>query len=564
MDRPRGGWLRALVGRTFAGAGGNRAWTVSLMEPDSSSAAERAPRDAATAQPSAAVGGAVRRVRPSLVALDMFVLLALGAIGEAAHFSWQQGRHVICADSVQYVDGAEALRSPDRTAHFEFRKPGYSLILACTAFLFGNTAWAAVTVHHLLQAVLPLAAYLLGWNLRSRLVGWLAAILVMAQFQFHYRTERIMSEVPYMTVLTLGVVLCAVGLSRKRQAGWMLGAGLLIAAAWLIRSVAMAVLVAAVACTLWQLRHHVRRTLVACLCLVVPWVGAILLECGLNQHYVGTFKPCTGTLGLTMLIRMRSFEGAPFPDTPVAQWCISLLPERAPEDAYLANKLDGWVAWHRAIRDRGMDEWAFDQAMRSAAFEMIAADPVAYVRTTAHVFARQLLRQDGHPSLSRVPPDRHQPVILPAGIPSSAEARQHWYAHWALPHRSKGESKAIAAQVGDAAEQRAPFGQTGLWADLRYASMLPPVVDLLSVLRGLGSLWPGLALFLCGPLGLNRKTCAFLALSYILGAGIVATTSFSEIANTRFQFVWLPLDTVLAASFLSPVICILGRKCCPD
>lgn len=81
--------------------------------------------------------------------------------------------------------------------------------------------------------------------------------------------------------------------------------------------------------------------------------------------------------------------------------------------------------------------------------------------------------------------------------------------------------------------------------------MLPPVADVLGVLRGVAHLWPGFALILCGILGLNRRTCAFLAAAYVLEAILISICCPSESAAIRYQCVWLATDITLAAAFVS-------------
>ena len=109
--------------------------------------------------------------------LDVMVILVIGLVAETAHFSWHNGRPVINGDCLQYVDAAEALLDPGKSPNFAVCKPGYPLILAGVALAMGNMSWAGVAANHLFQALLPLAAYGLGRNLRSRLVGWIAAAL---------------------------------------------------------------------------------------------------------------------------------------------------------------------------------------------------------------------------------------------------------------------------------------------------------------------------------------------------------------------------------------------------
>jgi hypothetical protein len=103
-----------------------------------------------------------------------------------------------------------------------------------------------------------------------------------------------------------------------------------------------------------------------------------------------------------------------------------------------------------------------------------------------------------------------------------------------------------------AAKQRAWFGGSGIWAALRYGGMHTTVVDALGVLRGVATLWPGFAIIFCGLLGLNRRTCAFLAAAYVLEALLIAACGCSDMANERYQAVWLATDTALAAVIVAP------------
>jgi len=507
-------------------------------------------------------GPSGRRVSMVKAGLDLLLILAISTVLEAAHFSWKQGRHVISADSVQYIDGAEVLIHANKTPHFEFRKPGYSFILAATALCLGNIGWGAVVINHFFQALLPLAAYGMGRNLRSRLAGWLAALLIIARLQFEHRGERIMSEACYTTVLALAVLLVANSLSKPRAALSNLCGGALMGFAWLTRSIAVAVVAAALVCTLWTFRREPRRALGRCLVLVAPVLLAVLLECALNRRYAGQFRTGTGTFGPAMLLRARFFDGLPFPETPVADRCRALLPERAEQDAFLVNKMDGWVARYRAIHDQGMDEWQVDALMSRAAFEIIERNPEAYLRSWGSIFVRCLLRQRDGPSLARVPASRRTDILMHPGARDYEHSQEAWYAYWALPHRSEEDSSALAERMHTAAGQRAPFGGSGMWAVLRYVSMTPLVMDVLSVLAAVASLWPGLALIFHRLLGLNRRTCLFLTTAYVLDAAIVAAVAFSDGDIARFQYVWLGTDTTLAAALLSSAAAALRQGRC--
>ena len=489
---------------------------------------------------------------PGAVLCDVILILAISLVAAAAHFSIREGRAVLCGDSAQYLDEAEALLIDEKAPDFGFRKPGYALLLAAIGRITGSMSWAAVATNHVLLALVALAAYGLGLNLRSRLTGWVAAVLTVAQLQALHWAERIMSEPLYTCVLSFAVLLFVIGLSRRVMGRWMFAAGVLFAFAWLTRAAVVVVIVAAMICVLWKMRKATRCAWTPCACLLLPVLGAVLVESGLNLAYSDRFRTATGGLGIMLTTRTCYFQGVALPDTEAARACLALLPERSRDEAYVADKLDGCVARCHAIRDCGMDEWEFNDLMARAGVEMIAGDPKSYLSAGLDVFVRHILRQKSHPPLERVPSERRRPIVVHPDAANLRDSQDHWYAYWFLPHRSVAESVDFVSRIRAAAAQRAPFGGSGIGAGLRYGSMVPPVVDALGVLRGLASLWPGFALILCGPLGLNRRTCGFLAAAYMLDALLIAACGSTDVANQRYQCTWLAADTVLAAAILTP------------
>ena len=488
--------------------------------------------------------GAVRTL------LDVLLILAMGLVAEAAHFTWRDGRAVVNGDCIQYVDAAEALLSEDTTPNFALRKPGYPLILAGVARATGNMTWAPIAVNHLLfQALLPLAAYGLGRNLRSRRVGWVAAVLTIAQLQAFIGGDRLMSESAFMCFTSFGLLALAAGLRHRCSLRLIAMAGLLLAASWLTRSVAAVVIAASLLCALWVMRKEPRRALAACLCLALPVATAALIECSLNRKYSGHFRLSTGSFGMMLLNRTRQVQGLPLPDTDAGRRCLELLPQHADDGTYWA--LEEWVARYTAVHDNGMDDWAFDALMTRAAVEMIAAHKTEFLKCSLDVFTRQLLRRGDGSSYAHVPPEMRLPTTLHAAAVDDPKATERWYAYWALPHRSLEESLALASRVESGASVRAPFTQNSTWATLRYISRCAPVVDVMGVLRSAGRIWPGFALILCAALGLNRRTCALLAIVYILEAALLSICMPTEFAHERFQSVWLVTDTTLAAALLT-------------
>ncbi|MEK6676150.1 MAG: hypothetical protein AABZ47_10910 [Planctomycetota bacterium] len=526
--------------------------------------------------------------------LDAAIILVLALLANAGHFAIRQGRHVICADSVQYVDGARTILGESTSAHFGFRKPGYSVILAATYLLFGNMSWGAVVVNYLAQTLLALVVYALGRQLHSRLAGWLAAILIIAQLQISVRAERIMSEVCYATIIATAFWLIArawrkspgpivsdspnsVPPSRGDYRGitqhpnsppvsahsyswtWVPLCGIAMGFAWFIRSAATAPILATLICLFWHERRN-GRWIKWTIAFLLPLAGFVLLECGLNHHFVGRFKPGTGTLGPSLLLRMRAFLGVPFPETEATQKCLSLLPERNKCNAYIAHKLDTWVAWHRALHDHGMDDWEFDRVTARASWEMIAVNSRPYLTSSAEIFARYLLRRDDGPRLDQVPDDWHQPCLMPVDIVDSKENQEHWYKYWTLPKRDSPDARNLTGQMLTDADEKAPFGDGALFANLRYICMTPAVHDVLGILRDIARLWPGFALLGCGLLGLNRRLCAALALTYTLDAIMVALMASDATDLVRYRYAWVGTDSTLAAAMIASIFHALRHR----
>ncbi|MBI4717680.1 MAG: glycosyltransferase family 39 protein [Planctomycetes bacterium] len=522
---------------------------------------------------------------------DCVLILALSAVAQMIHFSAQGGRAVISGDSVQYVTDAEALLYGRDRPHFEIRKPGYALFLAAVGWLLGNMGWAAIAANHALLAALPLAAYALGCRLRSRGVGWVAAFLTIARLQQLVWGDRMMSEALFSFLLSFGLLALIAGGGRGGSTSLLATSGCLLGLAWLTRGTATAVIAAGVVwllipasvrsdknagaagyagdCVRFRTAAHRlsrsltvaalfrQRGLAAAGVFLAPVVCIALFECGLNAAYSGRFRTCTGTAGAMLMQRVRFFQGTPLPEGTETAQALALLPERAADNAYVAHELDVWIARDRALRDGGMDEWAFDDLMARVAGRAVIQRPNAYLASTAVMAWQHLTRNPNAARCSPVTPDRRAGLIMHPAAPNEEEAVRRWYAYWALPHLPREESIAFVERVQAAAAKRAPFGRGKPWSDARYLLSKPAVATSLRVGQWLGSLWPGFALLGCFWLGLNRRTCGLLAAAYVLEAllvGALATTT------NRFQEVWVATDTALAASLVFVVVAAAVRK----
>ncbi len=442
------------------------------------------------------------------------------------------------------------------------------MVLAGAALLFGNMGWGAVVLNHAFQALLPLAAYGMGLQIYSRFAGWLAAVFAMCLLQSEFRAERIMSEAVYATLASFGMLLYLRGLALSRPSenqnenrrvattcspSWFLAAGAFLGAAWLTRPAAIALIAASIVLLLWTGRHNYRPGIQSLACFLFPLAAAGILECSINHRFAGAFRPGTNTLGPALLMRARAYLGLPWTDSEAAQGCLALLPERSPEDAYLVNRHDTWVAWYRATHDRGWDEWEVNRLMRTAALEMIASHPREALSNSAKIFARCLLRRTDGPTLSRVPEERRRSEIPPDASNPTFEAEDKAYFPWALPKRSPGEAAILTARMLNAGRRPAPLG-TEPWRTLGSIAAHPLMFDALQIVRDLARVWPGFALLFCGPLALNRRACGFLILAYLLDAIVVATMLSSDHDLARYQYVWLTMDAALTAALFAAVL----------
>ena len=489
------------------------------------------------------------------IAFDLLLVVAVSFVAQATHFSYQQGRAVISGDSAQYVASAEAVLDADKTPHFEMRKPGYILFLAGVAYVFGNMGWAAVAGNHVLLGLLPVIAYGFGFYLRGRATGWVAAILVLARLQSEYRADRIMSEALYVVLLSAAIFLFVIALSSRRVSRWMIGAGLGMGLAWFTRSAATPILLACMVLIFVRHRSSLRKAVLVSCCFLIPVLAFVVMECSLNRVFAGQFRPSNGTAGATVLLRARNFQGFEWPHTPEAKRVIGFLRQRDPDDAYIANLLDAWVARYHAVHDLEMNEWEYDGLMRTVGLDMLRDNLGTYTKSSLHMALHHLLRKPDGQALSLVPQQRlADPLIHPSAI-HDPEAIKYWYAYWGLPHLSTKDSVALVDRMKIAAARKAPFGDGDAWKALRYWKTKPLVAGALIGLTWISGLWPGFALVGFSFFGLRGRTCAFLALAYVVDALFIG---FLTPTTARIQFGWIVMDAVMAGAFAVGVVGLLA------
>ncbi len=477
--------------------------------------------------------------------LECGAILAVSLVAEMTHFSAQKGKAIICADSAQYVDTAEAMVLGERLPHFEMRKSGYSLFLAGVLLAFGHLGWSVVVVQHGLLALLPLIAYGLGRVLRSRLLGWFAAALTMAKLQSAFYGHRIMSESLFALLLSAGFLLLAAGMTQKRYVGWLTGAGAMLGLAWLTRGNATPIIAATALFFVYWLRADRRKLVLSLLALGMPIAMCVAFECSLNGVLSGRWRPSNGTVGALLTLRMRYYDGVDMPNTVATAGALRWLPDRSIDDAYLCSPLDVWIARYRAIHDGGMNEWTYDDLMAEFGRDMVLANLSFYARHTIAYGLRHFFRQPQDGAQPLVSQSQRKGWLAHSASLDDEEAEWYWYAYWGHPHMPLQESIALVDRMKVAAQTRAPFGDEKIWSHFRYYLSLQPFDVTFDSLRWLGSVLPILGLMACFVFGVNRNVCALILSAWLAEAFFVALMTPTL---DRLQFAWLAIDTTFAAA----------------
>ncbi len=489
--------------------------------------------------------------------LECGLILAFGLLAEMTHFSAQKGRAIICADSAQYVDTAEALVHGERLPHFEMRKSGYSLFLAAVLLAFGQLGWPVVVIQHGMLALLPLIAYGLGRVVHSRLLGWFAAAITLAKLQTAIFGHRIMSEPLFVLLLSMGILLLAAGLTHKKYVGWLTGAGFMLGLAWLTRGNATPIIAAMCLFFVYRLRADRRKLVLSLVALGGPIAMCVAFECNLNGVLSDRWRPSNGTVGALLTLRMRYYDGVSLPNTVATAGALRWLPDRSVDDAFLCSPLDVWIARYRAIHDGGMNEWTYDDLMAEFGRDMVVANLGAYARHTISYGLRHLLRQPQGVAPSLVSPSRRKGWLAHAASVDDEDAETYWYAYWGHPHMPLDESIALVDRMKVAANTQSPFGGETVWRNLRYYLTRQPIDAGLHFLRWLGSAWPILGLIVCFLFGVNRSVCALILTVWLAEAFFVALMTPTL---DRLQFVWIAIDATMAAAvFVMPISACIAR-----
>ena len=172
----------------------------------------------AAAEPALLAGGkgghseTPRRIRGVLLIVALVGVLIQGIQVLAC-------RPILLPDSRQYVLLATRILEHGDFGHelFQFRPPGYPLILAGIFSVFGSASGPAIMVlqHGMIVAIAILAA-LLGWYLTERrVIALLAGVFAAGALHVSGMANAILTETPYTLALTVCVTLLVRGIRRQ-------------------------------------------------------------------------------------------------------------------------------------------------------------------------------------------------------------------------------------------------------------------------------------------------------------------------------------------------------------
>ncbi|MHC5111145.1 MAG: ArnT family glycosyltransferase [Planctomycetota bacterium] len=494
--------------------------------------------------------------------LDLCLLFLIALALQTAHFARGNGKTVINADTIQYVHNAESIIGATTLPDFSIRKPGFSLWLAGLATIFDNMTWAVVAANYLLLALVIPAVYGIARLIHSRLAGWIACVVCLAQLNVSHLADRVLSEPLYLFLIayaTLGL-LAAI---RWRGKSWLwVGIGILLAMAWLVRSVAIIPVMVGLACLVGMYWGDRRKILTLGMITMLPVTAAMLIECYGNYTTHREFRSATGSFGMMLLMRTRHLQGLPMPDSEQARQCLSWIPERNEEHAFRANEVDTWMARYRAVARDGLSDWQVDRIMRQTALQAAVSNPMPFLACSADVFAAYILRSNQVPFLSYVDRQQRLPVVGCDNVEPDSPFTcnwEYWWAYASMPQLDNDSQMALAARIEADSRRRAPFASASSMKTLRYLGMQPIVEETASLIALLTRPLPFLALLVFLFMGTRPQLVACVATLFLLDAVLIACCCPSQPAALRYQSVWYAVDAAMSGSLIAMLMIGLGR-----
>jgi len=146
---------------------------------------------------------------------------------------------VIIADSARYHTQALDIITKKTFANFDpYKTPGYSLIIAFIYFIFAAKPWIVLFLQLFLDTGIVIIVYFIAKEIfKSPQISLIAAFLYSISFLSAYYSVKLLTEIPFTFVLTLGILILIKGLKKDKPLYFAL-TGLLIGLTPLIRTIA--------------------------------------------------------------------------------------------------------------------------------------------------------------------------------------------------------------------------------------------------------------------------------------------------------------------------------------
>lgn len=284
----------------------------------------------------------------------------------------------ISDDSPTYINCAQALAHGSPFDCDPSRTPGYPLFLLLTDTLFGGLAFQlSVVVQYLLVLATGFLLYRMSLLMFSDTrVGLLAFILAVTYPLFLFYSNNLLTEIPFMFLLTAGVY-SALRYSGTKNLSWLIFAGASFALAALTRPYALfflPILLIYLLCVSWKKWKTLIRDAILVgglfAMILLPWVWK-------NTKLYG--RPALHYLsGIALATNIFRVDGLPLVDSALY---AAEKTEIKDQDPHLLNP-------YRVLEDMGRNPAEIDGVLIEISLESISQHPAGYIAATAANFAK--------------------------------------------------------------------------------------------------------------------------------------------------------------------------------